>query len=463
MFQPIIMAGGTGSRLWPISREAYPKQFQKLYGDISMLQATIQRLQGLDCLPPLVICNEEHRFIVAEQLRQIDMLNHNIILEPIGRNTAPAIALAAFIATYQQKDVNFLVLAADHVITNVGAFQESIRQALPHVENNKLVTFGIVPKSPETGYGYIQCGEKLEQAGFLVNKFVEKPDLNTAQHYLEEGNYLWNSGMFACKASVYLSELRKYRFDIYEHCQKATECLEHDLDFIRINADIFRRCPEDSIDYAVMENTSDAVVVPMDAGWNDVGAWSSLWDVSKKDEQGNVKQGDVVCINSQNNYIFSEVGLITTVGIQNAVVVQTKDAVLVTTKEHSQDVKLIVKQLQAANRKETKLHREVFKRWGKQDSIDVGSRYQVKRITVRSNERLSTQMHYHRSEHWIVVAGTAKVNINGIESLLTENQSIYIPIGATHYLENPGKVPLELIEVQVGGYLEEDDIVRFNN
>ncbi|WP_281267737.1 MULTISPECIES: mannose-1-phosphate guanylyltransferase/mannose-6-phosphate isomerase [Glaesserella] len=462
MIQPIIIAGGTGSRLWPISRESYPKQFQKLYGDVSMLQATIQRLQGLDCFPPLVICNEEHRFIVAEQLRQIDQLAHNIILEPIGRNTAPAIAIAAFIATRQQQDAHFLILAADHVIMDVNAFQESIRQAIPYVETNKLVTFGVVPKTPETGYGYIQCGEKLEKAGFSVKQFVEKPNLETAQRYLETGNYLWNSGMFAFKARVYLEELKKYRPDIYENCANSTAHLEQDLDFIRIKVDIFRNCPEDSIDYAVMEKTTDAVVVPMDAGWNDVGAWASLWDVSSKDEQGNVKQGDVLCINSCNNYLFSEMGLVAAVGIENTVVVQTKDAVLVTTKEYSQDVKLIVKQLQADKRKETKQHREVFRRWGKQDAVDVGERYQVKRITVRPNERLSMQMHYHRSEHWIVVAGTAKVNINGIESLLTENQSIYIPIGVSHFLENPGRVDLELIEVQVGSYLKDDDIMRFD-
>lgn len=463
MLQPIIIAGGTGSRLWPLSRELFPKQFQKLHGDKTMLQATIERLQGLDCLTPIVICNENHRFIVAEQLRQIEQLNHNIILEPVGKNTAPAIALAAFYATKQSENPNLLVLPADHVILDTLAFQTSIKQALSHIENHKLVTFGIVPHSPETGYGYIQCGEQLTQTGFVVNQFVEKPDQQTAQSYLDSGNYLWNSGMFAFKAENYLKELKIHRPDIYNVCQQATGQLDNDLDFIRINNKIFDTCPEESIDYAVMEKTADAVVVPMDAGWNDVGAWSSLWDVSDKDQNGNSKNGDVLCIDSYNNYILAETGLVATVGVEDCIIVQTKDAVLVTNKNKAQDVKLLVKQLQKQNRSETLLHREVYRPWGKYDSIDNGKRYQVKRITVKPNEKLSVQMHHHRTEHWIVVSGTAKVSVDGKESLLSENQSVYIPLGAVHFLENPGKIPLELIEVQVGSYLGEDDIVRFED
>lgn len=463
MFQPIIIAGGTGSRLWPLSRELYPKQFHQLYGDKTMLQATIERLQNLDCLPPIVICNENHRFIVAEQLRQIGQLNHNIILEPVGKNTAPAIALASFCVTQNGDNPNLLILPADHVILNTEAFEQSIQNALPYLDDNKLVTFGIVPKTPETGYGYIQCGRKLQETGFIVNQFVEKPDQQTAQSYLDDGGYLWNSGMFSFKAQSYLNELKQYRQDIYDICRKATEQLDNDLDFIRIDAEIFKTCPEDSIDYAVMEKTADAVVVPMDAGWNDVGSWSSLWEVSDKDEQGNSKHGDVLCINSQNNFVFAETGLVATVGIQDNIIVQTKDAVLVTNKENAQNVKLLVKQLQKDNRSETQLHREVYRPWGKYDSVDSGQRYQVKRITVKPNEKLSVQMHHHRAEHWIVVSGTAKVSVDGKEILLTENQSVYIPLGAIHFLENPGKIPLELIEVQVGSYLGEDDIVRFED
>lgn len=463
MLQPIIIAGGTGSRLWPISREMFPKQFQRLYGDKTMLQATIERLQGLDCLPPIVICNENHRFIVAEQLRQIGQLNHNIILEPIGKNTAPAIALAAFFASQNGDNPNLLVLPADHVILNKEAFQVAIKQALSHVEHGKLVTFGIVPQSPETGYGYIQCGEKLAGTAFKVSQFVEKPDHATAQGYLDSGNHLWNSGMFAFKAKRYLVELQQHRADIYDICQKATTNWQTDLDFVRIDKEFFQTCPEDSIDYAVMEKTADAVVVPMDAGWNDVGSWSSLWQVSAKDEQGNVKMGDVLCIDSQNNYIFAETGLVATVGVQDCIIVQTKDAILVTNQDKAQDVKLLVKRLQQDGRSQTSLHREVYRPWGKYDSIDNGNRYQVKRITVKPNEKLSVQMHHHRAEHWIVVSGTAKVSVDGKEILLTENQSVYIPLGAVHFLENPGKIPLELIEVQVGSYLGEDDIVRFED
>ncbi|MGP4973260.1 mannose-1-phosphate guanylyltransferase/mannose-6-phosphate isomerase [Psychrobacter alimentarius] len=464
MILPIIMAGGTGSRLWPLSRELFPKQFQKLYGQTTMLQATVLRLQGLECLPPLVICNEEHRFIVAEQLRKIGQLDHNIILEPTGKNTAPAIALAAIYAAKHEDNPALLVLAADHVVLDEEAFRAAVVQAQVPVKQDKLVTFGIVPQSPETGYGYIKYDPNAgEQSGFIVEQFVEKPDLATAKAYLENGNYLWNSGMFAFKAQNYLNELKNHRPDIYSACSNAMQSVDIDLDFIRIDKESFFDCPAESIDYAVMEKTTNAVVIAMDAGWSDVGAWSSLWEVSDKDKDDNVIIGDVLTVDSHNNYIFAETGLVATVGLDNTIVVQTKDAVLVASKDKSQEVKRIVNQLKAAKRQEHSVHREVYRPWGKYDSIDSGHRYQVKCITVKPNERLSVQMHHHRAEHWIVVSGTAKVIVDGDEKLVTENESVYIPLGATHCLENPGKVDLEMIEVQVGSYLGEDDIVRFED
>lgn len=464
MILPIIMAGGTGSRLWPLSRELFPKQFQKLYDDTTMLQATILRLQGLDCLSPLVICNEEHRFIVAEQLRQIGQLDHNIILEPVGKNTAPAIALAAIYASKYEVNPELLILAADHIILDEVAFRSAVVEAQTHVHQHKLVTFGIIPNAPETGYGYIKYNpDSKNQSGFKVEEFVEKPNLSTAQSYFESGNYLWNSGMFAFEAKLYLSELQRYHPDIYDACQSAMLNVDTDLDFIRINKESFVNCPAESIDYAVMEKTSKAVVVAMDAGWNDVGAWSSLWDVSDKDKDGNVIKGDVITIDSRDNYIFAETGLVATVGLDNLIVVQTKDAILIASKDKSQKVKSVVNQLKLDKRSEFSVHREVYRPWGKYDSIDSGDRYQVKCITVKPNEKLSVQMHHHRAEHWIVVSGTAKVIVNEVESLVSENQSIYVPLGAVHCLENPGKVDLEMIEVQVGSYLGEDDIIRFED
>ncbi|WP_423186130.1 mannose-1-phosphate guanylyltransferase/mannose-6-phosphate isomerase [Alishewanella sp. d11] len=483
MIFPVILAGGSGNRLWPLSRNLMPKQFLNLHGCSSMLQTTVLRLAALEAQLPLVICNEEHRFIAAEQLRQISQLNHNILLEPIGRNTAPAIALAAFTAVKQGSDPLLLVLAADHVIADTAAFTAAVKQAEVLAQADKLVTFGIVPTAPETGYGYIKRGDAVEIGGkkgseliscgnldltpfsstpsFEVAEFVEKPNLATAQGYLASGAYYWNSGMFMFKASVYLAELKQHRPDIYAACELAMAETDPDLDFIRVNAAAFKACPEDSIDYAVMEKTQHAVVVPLAAGWSDVGAWSSLWEISEKDANGNVHKGDVLSSGSQNNYVFAETGLVATVGLQDVVVVQTKDAVLVAAKDQVQDVKHIVQQLKAAGRTEHHIHREVYRPWGKYDSIDNGQRYQVKRITVKPGEKLSIQMHHHRAEHWIVVSGTANVTIDGKDTLLSENQSIYIPLGAVHALENPGKIPLELIEVQSGSYLGEDDIVRF--
>jgi len=462
MILPVIMAGGTGSRLWPLSRDLMPKQFLKLDGKQTMLQATVTRLAGIDALAPLVICNEEHRFIAAEQLRQISQLDHNIILEPVGRNTAPAIALAAMTAVKKGTDPLLLVLAADHVITNTSAFISAVQQAAAFAATDNLVTFGVVPTAPETGYGYIKRGSQTG-VGYTVAQFVEKPNLAIAEQYIQSGEYYWNSGMFMFKASVYLAELKQHRPDIYAACEQAMAEVDPDLDFIRVNKDAFLACPDDSIDYAVMEKTASAIVVPLDAGWNDVGAWSSLWEITEKDAMGNVHQGDVLSSNSCNNYVFAETGLVATVGLENTVVVQTKDAVLVAAKDKVQDVKAIVQQLKAAGRTEHKIHREVYRPWGKYDSIDNGQRYQVKRITVKPGEKLSIQMHHHRAEHWIVVSGTANVTVDGKDTLLSENQSIYIPLGAIHALENPGKIPLELIEVQSGSYLGEDDIVRFSD
>ena len=429
---PVVMAGGSGSRLWPLSRVLYPKQFLCLKGDLTMLQTTICRLNGVECESPVVICNEQHRFIVAEQLRQLNKLTENIILEPAGRNTAPAIALAALAAKRHspENDPLMLVLAADHVIADEDAFRAAVRNAMPYAEAGKLVTFGIVPDLPETGYGYIRRGEvsagEQDTVAFEVAQFVEKPNLETAQAYVASGEYYWNSGMFLFRAGRYLEELKKYRPDILDACEKAMSAVDPDLDFIRVDEEAFLACPEESVDYAVMERTADAVVVPMDAGWSDVGSWSSLWEISAHTAEGNVCHGDVINHKTENSYVYAESGLVTTVGVKDLVVVQTKDAVLIADRNAVQDVKKVVEQ----------------------------------RITVKPGEGLSVQMHYHRAEHWVVVAGTAKVTINGDIKLLGENESIYIPLGAMHCLENPGKIDLELIEVRSGAYLEEDDVIR---
>lgn len=468
---PVIMAGGNGSRLWPLSRVLYPKQFLCLKGELTMLQTTINRLNGMECESPVVICNEQHRFIVAEQLRQLNKLTENIVLEPAGRNTAPAIALAALAALRHQPDNDplMLILAADHVIENEDAFRDAVRNALPYAEAGKLVTFGIVPDSPETGYGYIrrgdvhQGGAGVDAIAFGVAQFVEKPDMPTAESYVDCGEYYWNSGMFLFRAGRYLEELKKFRPDILDACEKAMANIDPDLDFVRVDETSFLACPDESIDYAVMEKTADAVVVPMDAGWSDVGSWSSLWEISEKNPHGNVHHGDVISHDTENSFIYAESGLVTTVGVKGLIVVQTKDAVLIADRDCVQSVKKVVEQIKFEGRHEHHNHREVYRPWGKYDSIDSGDRYQVKRITVKAGEGLSLQMHHHRAEHWIVVAGTAKVTLGDEVKLLGENESIYIPLGVTHCLENPGKIPLYLIEVRSGTYLEEDDIVRFKD
>ena len=464
MLTPLVLAGGTGSRLWPLSRQLNPKQFLALTDeDSTMLQQTVSRLRGLDVGAPVVICNEEHRFLAAEQLRLAGEDSARVILEPVGRNTAPAIALAALQAVSRGEDDMLLVLAADHLIADAAAFRDTVSRALPLAEAGRLVTFGIVPGKAETGYGYIQKGAALDTGGFVVERFVEKPDYGTAQSYLESGDYLWNSGMFLFKASRYLEELERFRPDILEACRTALESSAKDLHFTRVDRGAFSACPEESVDYAVMEKTSSAAVVPMDAGWSDIGSWSALWEVSSKDASGNAFSGDVIQQNSSGCLVRADHRLVATVGVEDLVVVETKDAVLVAHKDRVQDVKKVVSQIETDGRHEHLNHREVYRPWGVYDSIDNGHRYQVKRITVKPGAKLSVQMHHHRAEHWIVVSGTAKVTNGEKTYLVTENQSTYIPVGQVHALENPGVVDLELIEVQSGSYLGEDDIVRFED
>jgi len=457
---PVILSGGSGTRLWPLSREAYPKQFLPLVGDVTMLQATWNRVAAIAGKAPIVVANQEHRFMAAEQLRECDVTPQALILEPVGRNTAPAIAIAALQALASGEDALLLVLPSDHVVRDDAAFHAAVRKAAVSADTGKLVTFGIVPTAPETGYGYIKA-----QAGagvHAVDRFVEKPDLTTAQQYVASGEYYWNSGMFLFKASRYLQELEVLQPAILAACRNALDKASRDNDFIRLDADAFAASPSDSIDYAVMEKTGDAAVVPLDAGWNDVGSWSALWEVSDKDANGNACHGDVITLDCRNSYAYGN-RLIAMVGLQDVVVVETDDAVFVGHKDRVQDVKEIVGQIKRDGRSEAAAHRKVYRPWGAYDSIDNGARFQVKRITVKPGATLSLQMHHHRAEHWIVVSGTAEVTRGEEVILLSENQSTYIPLGVTHRLKNPGKLPLELIEVQSGSYLGEDDIVRFED
>lgn len=460
---PIILAGGAGSRLWPLSRQLHPKQFLPLIAsNVSMLQSTIQRLDGLNASTPRLVCNEQHRFLAAEQMRLLGLENVNILLEPVGRNTAPAIALSALLALQDFEDPIMLVLAADHLIKDIDAFQSSIQAALSLAEKGKLVTFGIVPTHPETGYGYIEKGDNIG-SGFLVSQFVEKPNSDTAIQYVANGDYFWNSGMFMFRASRYLEELELTRPEILSTCRAALANGSQDMHFTRVEKDIFASCASESVDYAVMEKTADAVMVPLDAGWSDVGSWSTLWEVSEKDSLGNVLKGDVLNQDTRNTYVHADSRLVATVGVEDLVIIETKDAVLVAHRDHVQNVKQIVGKLSSSLRDEHINHREVYRPWGAYDSIDSGHRYQVKRITVKPGAKLSVQMHHHRAEHWIVVSGTAKVTNGDKTYLVTENQSTYIPIGQVHALENPGVIPLELIEVQSGSYLGENDIVRLED
>ncbi|AEF99650.1 mannose-1-phosphate guanylyltransferase/mannose-6-phosphate isomerase [Methylomonas methanica] len=459
---PVVLSGGSGTRLWPLSRGQYPKQFLPLVSGKTMIQETLLRLGGVSGLqPPIAVCNEDHRFMMAEQLWEIGCKPAAIILEPVGKNTAPAVAMAALSAS--SPDDVLLILPADHVIADTAAFHKAIAKAENLAQRDLLVTFGIVANAPETGYGYIKAGTEVVGDGFKVAAFVEKPDAETAQTYLDSGDYFWNSGMFAFKAGVFLHELEKFNPQMLNVCREALAAAKTDLDFTRLDRAIFSTCPADSIDYAVMEKTARAAVIPLDAGWNDVGSWSALWDVTGKDQSGNAIKGDVLTIDTINSYVHSSNKLVAVIGVQDLVVVETDDAVMVASKDRVQDVKAIVDQLKALKRDEAQVHRKVYRPWGHYDLVDAGDRHHTKRIVVKPGAKLSVQKHHHRAEHWVVVKGTAWVTKDGKQVLVTENESIYIPVGVVHSLENPGVIPLEMVEVQSGSYLGEDDIVRFQD
>lgn len=483
--QPVILSGGSGTRLWPLSREAYPKQFLSLTSEYTMLQETVRRLDGIEAehprqaiglLDPIVVCNEAHRFLVAEQLRLLHRQSAAIILEPEGRNTAPALQLAALEATRDGQDPILLVMPADHNIRNEHGFRQAAADGYVLAQEGAVVTFGIVPDKPETGYGYIRRGDLFPAQGvegstYVLRAFVEKPDAPTAEQYLASGEYLWNSGIFMMKASVWRRLLRRFRPEIVEACGNAFSGGSRDGDFMRLDAGAFHICPVDSIDYAVMERLSGdsaeegtpALVLPLKVGWSDVGAWSALWDLREQDDAGNVLEGDAFVHEAGNNLLMAHHRMVAAVGVNNLIVVETPDAVLVANKAAAQDVKAVTQFLQREHRSEHRHHQRMHRPWGSFESIDVGERYQVKRLTVKPGEALSLQMHHHRAEHWIVVSGTARVTNGDEVFLLSENQSAYIPIGVAHRLENPGSIPLEIVEVQSGSYLGEDDIVRFQD
>ncbi|WP_457551034.1 mannose-1-phosphate guanylyltransferase/mannose-6-phosphate isomerase [Desulfobacula sp.] len=466
MIIPVILAGGSGTRLWPLSRQLYPKQLIDIYNEKTMLQNTILRLEGLEMTgSPIIVCNEEHRFMTAEQLRMIDTDPSAIILEPVVRNTAPAIALAALKALEAETDPILLVLPADHIIENVIDFHAAIKAGLVYAEQDNLITFGIIPESPETGYGYIKKGNLLESdtGASKIDRFVEKPDLDTAQKLFDSGAYCWNSGMFMFKASVIVKELEIHARDIMMPCKGLIEAGVQDLDFIRLSREGFKDIPSVSIDYAVMEKTSKGIVIPFKAGWSDLGSFDALWQAGMKDKNLNVIKGDVLTHDVKGSYIKSESRLVAAVGIEEFVIVETKDAVLVSPRDRVQDVKKIVKQLRDNNRDEAFTHQKVYRPWGSYETIDMEQRFQVKRITVKPGATLSLQKHFHRAEHWTVVFGSALVTKGDEQMLLKEDESTYIPLGTLHRLENPGKISLELIEVQSGSYLGEDDIVRFED
>lgn len=470
---PVILSGGSGTRLWPLSREQYPKQLLPLIDDDSLLQITASRLDGLNDIAvqtPIIVSNEEYRFVIAEQLRLIGK-SGKIVLEPCGRNTAPALTIAALEAMRDGNDSVLLIMPSDHVITDLPAFQAAVCKGMQLAENGMLVTFGVKPDAPETGYGYIQHGAALDIAKtFRIDRFVEKPDQDTAQRYLEEGTYLWNSGMFMMRAPAWLSAIEVCRQDILQACRNAWEQGSIDGVFYRLDTTAFTACPSDSIDYAVMERLTEqsetlpsGAIVALDAGWSDVGAWDALWQILPKDSDGNVARGDVLLHECSNMLAISQHRLIACIGIDNTVVVETPDAILIAHQDRTQEVRHIVNLLKQDNRPEIRSHRKIYRPWGWYDSVDIGERFQVKRIVVNPGAALSLQMHHHRAEHWIVVRGTARVTRNDEVFLVSENESTFIPLGTPHRLENPGRVPLEIIEVQSGSYLGEDDIVRFED
>ncbi|RPJ81334.1 MAG: mannose-1-phosphate guanylyltransferase/mannose-6-phosphate isomerase [Deltaproteobacteria bacterium] len=469
MIFPVILAGGSGTRLWPLSRQLFPKQLMNLVNENTMLQNTILRLsdfQGIN--HPIIICNEEHRFMIAEQARRIHINPASIILEPVGRNTAPAVAIAALQALDVDEDPLLVVLPADHHIEDIHTFQQAISIGEHFSREGKLITFGIVPSAPETGYGYIQKGDPIAAAhtdgkAVTIREFVEKPDLKTAEKYLASGNYCWNSGIFMFKALTVLAELKKYVPDMVAACERAFRKGRRDLDFFRLDAGEFSSCPSDSIDYAVMEKTDAGVMIPFDAGWNDLGSWEALWQVGKKDSSQNVIHGDVITHQVHRSYLHSTGRMIAAIGLKNHIVVETADAVLISPMDRVQDVKQIVDQLKSGNRKEALVHRRDYRPWGICESIDVGERFLVNRVTVKPGAKMSLQKHFHRAEHWIVVRGTALVTKGEEQIVLREDQSAYIPVGVDHRLENPGKIPLEIIEVHSGSYLGEEDIVRLED
>ncbi|MBI4695898.1 MAG: mannose-1-phosphate guanylyltransferase/mannose-6-phosphate isomerase [Gammaproteobacteria bacterium] len=480
---PIILAGGGGTRLWPLSRTHYPKQFLAVEGKLTLLQGTLQRIvpghpatagaESLDITAPMIVCNEEHRFLVGEQARLLGQKVSRIVLEPVGRNTAPALTCAALVAAADGQDPLLLMMPADHLIKDLATFRAAVEKGAAHAAAGHIVTFGIVPSAPETGYGYIQLGAEIasgdaDPKAHALAGFREKPDLATAESYLADGGYRWNAGIFLMKASAWLAAIGEYRPDILKHCDAAVREAATDGDFFRLARESFEAGPSDSIDYAVMERIAKqdparGCVVSLEAGWSDVGAWSSIWEVSQKNAEGNVVRGDVCAIDCRDNVIFSESRLVAAIGCEELVIVETPDAVMVTPKSRAQDVKAIVDWLNERSREERQTHRRVYRPWGSYEGVDFGERFQVKRLVVKPGASLSLQMHHHRAEHWIVVKGTAKVTRDGEEFLISENQSTYIPIGAKHRLENPGTIPLEIIEVQSGAYLGEDDIVRFQD
>ena len=485
---PVILAGGSGTRLWPLSREFYPKPFLSISDSHSMLQDTVLRLDGVDrVMDPIVVCNEEHRFLVAEHSRQIDRLPVSILLEPVGRNTAPALTLAALTLSEQASNGDspvMLVLPADHVISDVEAFQRAVAVASELADHDYIVTFGITPSFPSVGYGYIRSGGEFFNGfkhvpyhdtgsepgvAYQLAEFVEKPDIDTARSMIETEEYLWNSGMFVLRASAWLEEIERFRPDIADACRSAHASGTHDGLFFRPDPETFEECPPDTIDYAVMERivgseaSPRALVVPIDAGWSDVGSWAAIMDVSDKDDDGNVVRGDVYTHDMSNSMIFGHHRLVAAVGLKDVIVVDTPDAVLAADRNRAEDVRELVEQLKAEGRPERENHRRVHRPWGWYEVIDSGDRFQVKRLTVNPGQALSLQMHHHRSEHWVVVSGTAKIIKDDGESLLFENESAYVKVGETHRLENPGTIPLEIIEVQSGSYLGEDDIVRFDD